>query len=195
MVTGLYNLHTGFIASLLSVCLLFASGASFAVAGQDAPSKDATNEGFHYPSTSAEQFLDLIITLASSTRGHLADYVMNVPWRDIRYDPHYARLVTPGLREAISREEARQVKENCDGKYADDGDICGLDYDPITCAQDLSEEGYLFRTEKSGRDKAVLSLRWPGIPQIVGTYRLIRTGGVWKLDGIRCDPTAAFNMP
>ena len=174
--------------------MLFASGASFALAGQDAPSKDAPNEGFHYPSNSAEQFLDLVITLENHKPGSLSWYAENAPWRDIRYDPHYARLVTPGLREAISREEARQVKENCDGKYIK-GDNCSFGSDPITCAQDLSEEGYLFRTGKSGRDEAVLSLKWPGISQIFGTYRLVRAGGVWKLDGIRCDSTMSFNMP
>ncbi|SBW04827.1 conserved hypothetical protein [uncultured Alphaproteobacteria bacterium] len=174
---------------------MFASGASPAVAGQDVPPKDATSDGFHYPSTSAEQFLDLIITLEGGTgNAELGWYAENVPWRNTLKDAHYARLITPGLREAISREEARLVKKNCDGKYVE-GDNCSFDANPIICAQDYSEEGYLFRTEKSGRNEVVLALRWPGISQIIGTYRLVRAGGVWKLDGIRCDPTMSFNMP
>ncbi|WP_337997349.1 hypothetical protein [Oleispirillum naphthae] len=180
---------------LLSAGLVLASGAPFAVAGQDASPKNATSGGFHYPSTSAEQFLDLILTLEGGTRNaELGWYVEGSPWRNVRKDAHYARLITPGLREAVSREEARLVKENCGGKYVE-GDNCSFDANPITCAQDYSEEGYLFRAEKSGRDEVVLSLRWPGISQIIGTYRLVRAGGVWKLDGIRCDPTMSFNMP
>jgi hypothetical protein len=159
------------------------------------PSKEAISDGFHYPSTSAEQFLDLIVTLEGGTgNAELGWYVQNVPWRNVRKDAHYARLITPGLREAISREEARLVKKNCDGKYVE-GDNCSFDANPIICAQDYSEEGYLFRTEKSGRNEAVLSLRWPGIAEVIGTYRLVRAGGDWKLDGIHCDPTMSFNMP
>ncbi|MBN2752375.1 MAG: hypothetical protein JXQ84_06670 [Rhodospirillaceae bacterium] len=156
--------------------------------------KDATSEGFHYPSTSAEQFLDLIITLADSTRGTFADYATSDPRRDVRYDPHYARFITPGLREAISREETQLVKKNCGGKYVD-GEICGMDSDPITCTQDIAEEGYLFRTERTKRDMVIVAYRWPESTKIAGVHRLVRAGGVWKLDGIRCDPTMSFNMP
>jgi hypothetical protein len=167
-----------------------------AAAGQDVPSKDATSEGFHYPSTSAEQFLDLILTLEGGIGdAALGWYAENVPWRDTRKDAHYARLITPGLREAISREEARQVKENCDGKYIE-GDNCSFDTNTIICAQDFPEEGVLFRTEKTGRDMAIITYRWPHGTRVLGTYRLVRAGGVWKLDGIRChDPTMSFNMP
>ena len=160
------------------------------------PSKDATNEGFHYPSTSAEQFLDLIIPLEGGTRNaELGWYAEGVPWRDTRKDVHYARLITPGLREAISREEARLVKKNCDGKYIE-GDNCSFDANPIICAQDYAEEGVLFRTEKTGSNMAIIAYRWADFPQIFGTYRLVRDGGIWKLDGIRChDSTMWFNMP
>jgi len=193
-VTEPSSLRTNCIVLILSICLLFGSEASSAVAEQDASPEDATNDGFHFPSSSAEQVLDLIVTLEDHKPGSLSWYAENVPWRDVRYDPHYARLITPSLREAISHEESRQVTENCGGKYVE-GDNCSFGSDPITCAQDLSEDGYLFRTEKSGPNEAVVSLRWPGLPQTVGTYRLIRAGGVWKVDGIRCDPTMSFNMP
>lgn len=186
----------GWIAAAFAVCPLFAGGAFPAVAGQDVPPKDAASDGFHYPSTSAEQFLDLILTLEGGIGdAALGWYAENVPWRDTRKDAHYARLITPGLREAISREEARQVKENCDGKYVD-GDNCSFGSDPITCAQDVAEEGYLFNTLKAERNMAIIAYRWPYGTKVFATYRLVRVGGVWKLDGIRChDPTMSFNMP
>lgn len=188
-VTGPNSPRIDFIGLLLSVCLLFT------VAGQKASAEDVTSQGFHFPSTSAEQFLDLIITLESGTgRAELGAYAKSVPWRNVRKDVHYARLVTPGLRDAISREEIQLVKENCGGEYVE-GDNCSFGTNPITCSQDYSEDGYLFRAEKIGRNEVVLSLGWPGFSEIIGTYRLVRAGGVWKLDGIRCDPTMSFNMP
>lgn len=60
--------------------LLFAGGAFPAAAGQVVPSKDVTGDGFHYPSTSAEQFLDLILTLEGGTRNaELGWYVEGSP--------------------------------------------------------------------------------------------------------------------
>jgi len=189
------SLRIGFIARILSAGLLLTSGISFAQAGQGVPTKEAPSGDFHFPSTSAEQFLDLVMTLEGGARdAELGWSVEGAPWRDARKDLHYARLITESLREAVSREAMRLVRKNCGGKYVE-GDNCSFDVNPITCTQDYPEEGYLFRTEKFGRSEAVVSLRWPGLPETVGTYRLIRAGGVWKLDGVRCAPTMSFNMP
>ena len=96
--------------------------------------------------------------------------------------------------QAVTKAESDQVKQTCGGKYT--GDLCGLDFDPILCAQDFSASGYLYRTmEDDGRKAIVLAIGVDFIPEAVKTsYRFIKDGKQWKLDGAACGGGGEFNM-
>lgn len=94
--------------------------------------------------------------------------------------------------KSVADVERRLVKKTCGGVY--DGEICGLDFNPVTCAQDYSEDGYVYRTEDTGHGAAVVSLKWPRLSGVVATYRMIRSDNHWIMDGVECGPNTKFNM-
>ena len=108
--------------------------------------------------------------------------------------PYLAYLTVP-LATAILAEEARQVKANCGG-ISKRGEECGMDSDPVICAQDFPTH-YLFRTTAGGADTAVIESAWPpekgAAPSLSAAYRLKLTASVWKIDGIKCAEGGAFN--
>jgi hypothetical protein len=150
------------------------------------PEKD-----FHRATTEAERALDQIIRLSDQDDG-LFLFVTRRPERDERRDRKYASLLTAKLKRTILAEERRMVKQDCGGVYT--GEICGFNSDPITCAQDYSEDGYIYRTEQATNDMAIVFLRWPHLPDDVANYRMIRSGNRWILDGVACATGAKFNM-
>jgi hypothetical protein len=102
--------------------------------------------------------------------------------------PSYLGYLTTPLATAILADEAHEVKENCGGVYKS-GDECGMDADPVICAQDFPPS-YLFNTTRSGPGYALIEAAWPpdegAEPAGNGTYRLKLSGGAWKIDGIAC---------
>jgi hypothetical protein len=108
----------------------------------------------------------------------------------------YRQFLTAPLLAAIAAEQRKLLKADCGGKYLE-GDECGLDYDPITCAQDTPPH-HLFDTVRADANVAVINETWPGEKKIT-TYRMVHRSGHWLIDGIRCaDSTPAggrFNMP
>ncbi|HZZ88314.1 MAG TPA: hypothetical protein VFE13_08255 [Caulobacteraceae bacterium] len=109
----------------------------------------------------------------------------------------YLKYLTVGLATAILQEEAQDVQRACGGVYKD-GEECGMDSDPVVCAQDFPER-YLFRTVRSQPGLAVIEAAWPpdqgAEPVGNGTYRLKVVAGVWKLDGIECAAGDDYNWP
>jgi hypothetical protein len=99
------------------------------------------------------------------------------------HHPLYAQYFTDALRSALEK--------NCDGKEIE-GELCGLEFHPVTCTQDLSDT-YLFRTEKETDDTAIISYQWPGDSSIAATYRLQKIESRWKLDGVFCPEYIRFN--
>jgi len=108
--------------------------------------------------------------------------------------PYLKRLTVP-LATAILVAEARAVKESCGGVYKE-GELCGLDADPIICGQD-SPDYYLFRTLQAGPTVAIVEAAWPPDagkpPERSGAYRLKLDGSVWKIDGISCAAGDRYN--
>ncbi|MBI4383274.1 MAG: sel1 repeat family protein [Nitrospinae bacterium] len=143
--------------------------------------------------TPAEKALDHILRRVEKD-GNITQYVLGTPYYDAEKDTGYARLFTKTFLRAAAKKEADAVKRSCDGKYT--GEICGLDFNPITCAQDYSESGYLHRTMEDDGSKAIISsLGVDFEPSEVKTsYRLIKVGENWKLDGVHCGGGGEFNM-
>jgi hypothetical protein len=168
--------------------------AAVALAAGPALAKPA----LHPAQTAAEQTLARILKLDADKPGQI-DPTGGAPGRRPRTTPppgaSYLKYLTTPVATAILVAEARQVKANCGGVYKA-GEECGMDSDPILCAQDFPKS-YLFLTTQSGPSLAVIEAAWPpeqgGQPSVSGTYRLKLTGAVWKIDGISCGGGDAYN--
>jgi len=147
---------------------------------------------FHSATTEAELALDRAIRLSDSDRNAI-DFLAKRP-RDNSSDERYAGIFTSKLEKAWASEEQSLVQSECGGRYLD-GEICGLDYNPFTCAQDFSENGYRYASTPARRsDAMIVALVWPGIDRMVATYRMVRKGNRWLVDGVRCEGGRDFNM-
>jgi hypothetical protein len=122
-------------------------------------------------------------------------YIVRAPFRDRRNDVNYRGLFTKLLETDWGAAEADEVRKNCGGRYIN-GEICGLDFDPLVCGQDISETGYLYHVDCLDEVSATITVRWPWIEKPNATYRLLKQGEKWILDGVTCLPDGpAFNMP
>ena len=150
-------------------------------------------DGFHPAGTPAEQALDRLLAL-SDKDPDLGRFAVDNKERDQSKDGRLAPYFTPALRAAWAAAEAAAVRRNCGGRQVT-GEACGIDIHPITCAQDSSPNGYVYRTEATtDGDRVMLSYRWPRTTEVLATYRLIRTANRWVLDGVSCANYLKFNM-
>lgn len=128
------------------------------------------------------------------TDDDILDFILKRPDRDQKKDRKYKEMFTPALERAWAEAEAAEVKKNCGGRYLD-GEICGIDFRPLVCAQDYSEKGYLYRMDCLGEEATAITMRWPLTERPVATYRLLKRGNGWVLDSVACLPDGpGFNM-
>ncbi|HEX4199813.1 MAG TPA: hypothetical protein VHZ26_20435 [Caulobacteraceae bacterium] len=168
------------------------------VAASAAGPASAAKPAFHPARTPAEQTLARILKLDGDKPGAVDPTVAATGRRPRTTPPPgaaYLAYLTPPLAAAILGAEARQVKANCGGVYKS-GEECGMDADPIICAQD-TPDSYLFRTVQTGPGLAVVEAAWPpdkgAQPTNSGAYRLKLTGAAWKIDAISCSGGDAYN--
>jgi hypothetical protein len=136
---------------------------------------------FHPPQSEAERALDAILRRVDADPDPMASILAHRG----RPTVDYTAMLTPPLIAAIGRAERELVRRNCGGRYRE-GEICGLDFVAVTCAQD-SNESYLYHTGLARPDEAVIAYRWPGQGHgTAATYRLLRRDGAWRIDAIRC---------
>jgi len=153
---------------------------------------DEPEATFHSPTIAAEKALDAAIR-NSDADSDMFFFLVKRP-RDIGKDRNYSGLFSANLQNSWKLAENKLLNEECGGKYKS-GEVCGLDYNPLTCMQDLFEDGYGYRTDSLSHNKASISYRWiksDGGP--IATYRLVRIHGRWLIDGVRCSSGAKFNM-
>jgi hypothetical protein len=100
-------------------------------------------------------------------------------------------MLTPALIAALVKEEKKMVQKDCGGKYLQ-GEICGFDYSPITCAQD-SAPSYLYHTVLDLQSRVVIEYAWPNETSRAAVYTLVKRGDRWLIDGITCAGGAAFH--
>ena len=159
----------------------------------------AAAPAYHPPQTAAEQTLARILMLDAAKPAAVDPTIQGSNHRPLTAPPPgapYLKYLTTPLATSILAAEARQVKANCGGVYKR-GEECGMDSDPIICAQDFPKS-YLVRSTQSGPGLAVIEAAWPpdppgGQPSPSGTYRLKLTGGAWKIDGISCSAGDSYN--
>lgn len=175
--------------------IIAASGES--VPGNKLPLK-TDDSGFHAAATAPEKALDKILMLDNSIsdRGEIFYYLTGrINKKDAS---EYSYFFTEPFRTSVTKVELELVEKDCGGKYIE-GELCGLDFSPINCAQD-SSEFYFYRTEKASKYETIISYKWPGsVPSNAIKYtkfRLVKENNIWKLDGVSCggDVNIGFNM-
>jgi hypothetical protein len=172
--------------------LALVSAASLPSAGKAAAAPPAP-EGWHAPASATERALDAILKRVDSDDNALENLLGGRDKAKFHRTVDYAPMLTQPLLTAIARTEAALVKKDCGGRYRR-GEICGLDYVPVTCAQD-SNDSYLYRIEQEGPLAARIAYAWPGDQHTpVATYQLLRRGDRWMIDGIACRDGDRFNM-
>ena len=189
------------ILFLTIIVALFNTGLSSA----ETKGKSSTLEPFHFARSDAEKALAEILRLYTND-SNMFYYVTGRPYYDAKKDTGYARLFTKNLLQSVGKADSDLIKLEPDGKCVE-GYLCGLDYDPIFCAQDSSDNGYIYWTTEDDGHKAIIYYLWswgdktdeffPGSDKTYESkkfYRLIKDDDHWKLDGIDCGDGTKFNM-
>ena len=143
-------------------------------------------KGYHTASSEAETALDAILRL-SDKDDNMLNFVLHTPDYKPKADKGYAGHFTQRLLRDMAEMEKKAVQQNCKGKYIK-GELCGTEYNPLTCAQDASDSGYLYRTDSSGNSKATISYAWPGEKKRLAVFEMVLENGRWKIDSVTCNP-------
>jgi hypothetical protein len=139
---------------------------------------------FHPPRTAAELALSAALRRADADEEQLDNLFHRygpVP-RAKRVD--YAQYLTTNFWDRLRRKEAAMVRRDCGGVYRD-GEVCGMDSSPITCAQDDLPSPLAYRSEAAADGRVRVWLRDAcGSPATL--YIRTLDHGVWKIDDARC---------
>lgn len=190
--TGHISRRMSSIAAAISFCVLILSRAAFATSDIQPGQTDSAPAVFHSPDTEAERALDAILKLSDQEPGS-SWFAVKAPWREKADDVKFQGLFSKVLMDSWAEAERTAVEINCDGHYID-GENCGIDIHPITCAQD-SVENYIYRTIASSSADAIIEYGWPQSSKPIATFRLLRNDDGWVLDGVACTGYLRFNMP
>ena len=140
----------------------------------------------HPAATEAEKALDKLLRVSEKRYGLVAA-VLGRPGGG-KHDADLAReLTTARLRQDLAGQERKAVRDNCKGRSIP-GEICGLDYNPLTCAQDESDAPYSYRTTAGAAGQADIAYFWPGAASPSARFVMVREAGAWKLDAVKCLP-------
>ena len=142
-------------------------------AAQPAVSADMA---FHPASTDAELALDRVLKTADGDR-RIPDNLFHRAPVPAALRVVYARLLTPAFLASLRQQERALVQKDCGGVYRS-GEICGFDYNPITCAQDVASS-FAYETLRDTGKTAIIG--WQG-----NTYMLMHERGAWKLARVSC---------
>jgi hypothetical protein len=143
---------------------------------------------FHPPQTEQEQALDKMLH-ATETDGDALAQLLGRPGAKGHLD--YARILTPKVIASIRKAERALVRQDCGGKYRKD-EVCGIDFDPITCAQD-SSPAYLYHTILDLGPKVVIEYKSPDQTASAAVYTLVKAPDGWRIDGITCATGDKYN--
>lgn len=153
---------------------------------------------FSAPTTAPEKALHAILQRHGHETGQrstdLFEFLTQRSGRSKANDGRYQSKFTASLVQAIRAVEQSMHEKDCEG-------ICGLDFDPITCAQDILLPPHAYfttRTEKtngwptnseSNAQRAYVLYRnsQAGNPYVYRIdYLLEKEHGTWKIAGVFC---------
>lgn len=143
---------------------------------------------FSRPQTAAEKALEHILKTADGVGGEgyaFYAYVTGSPTRTPSRS--FAALVTDAYRTTVTSMQNAALNATCGGKYLE-GEECGLDINPILCAQDSPAE-YFYHTAVAEQDSAIVLVAWSAHAPLstIVTYHMRYENSHWKIDGVNCD--------
>jgi hypothetical protein len=160
-------------ANKLRAVLLMLAASTFAM-----PSAGA-NAADHLASTAAEVALDKVLKIADAD-GRILDNLFH-RYPDWPVPPakrvEYKRLLTGRFLGALNKTQRALVQSDCGGVYRK-GDVCGFDWNPITCAQDVFTS-FTYHSLRDDGNRAVIAAHG-------NTYTMVRENAAWKLDDAAC---------
>ncbi|MGD0191509.1 MAG: hypothetical protein ABSD74_12280 [Rhizomicrobium sp.] len=138
------------------------------------------DSSFHKARSISEIALDRILKIADADDRILDNLFHRYPddpvTRSQRVD--YSRFLTTELIQLFSREQRKLVQEDCGGVYLK-GELCGMDYNPVTCTNgELGAPSY--STKRQTNNSALI------MADTGNEYTLAQERGVWKLTGVKC---------
>lgn len=164
----------------------------------------ANDRAFSAPTTEPEKALHAILQWAmAETELHhwgLGEFLRQLPGRNTHRDREFRSKFTDALVQSISAADQARRTADCDG-------LCGLDFMPIFCAQDVLYPLHFYLTTNKE-----LGNGWPASVAATAnhTYVRYRSGkasdpyahhidylmekqiGRWKIAGIYCVPDRGF---
>jgi len=146
--------------------------------------------GYHKATTDIETALDGILKRENNILSLLQDRTES-SLIEHKADAFFTkRLVSSWLAA-----QKKRVKQACGAKLDEEG-ACGLDYDPLLCAQDDNDGKFLYKSVHTSSNEAILAKQWEGNTSAkpVAEYKLIKEIGVWKVDGVKCTNGGAFHF-
>lgn len=146
--------------------------------------------GHAYAADMPIQLLTTLVNLADKDEDQLDNLLNGRGDTKFKQTVDYSRYLTPALINSIRSEETRLLNQDCQGHYQD-GEICGIDHSPLTCAQDTLT--FTYKIKHSEATKAVITAQYLNYPEIT-TYYFVRIHNHWKIDGIDCGTGAGFNV-
>jgi len=167
---------------------MFAALSSACVAGKGQ---------FHPPQMAAERALDKILQITDDNFTMLKvvqGYLNNKSSKNFKYSHQFT---VPYLR-AWTKGQIEWLRGACEGRDKNTDPYYDCGYLSISCVRDANYP-YVYRTEKIDAREVIISYTWPrsdghapGSDDAYATYRMIKDGDEWKLDGADCGD--AFNM-
>jgi hypothetical protein len=178
-----------FFRSVAELVLLCGVGSSLSAPARAQGHGDA----WHAPASPSEQALNRTLKRIDADDNALDNILGGRGQKTYRRTVDYGPMLTPRLIAAIAAFEKSKVRADCGGRYRD-GEVCGLDYNPVTCAQD-SNDSYVYRTDQQTPTTARIAYAWAAdAKEPSATYRMVLDGGAWKIDAVGCQGGDSFNM-
>ena len=193
----------------ISICLSFLIDTSY---GQKKPETQFPETKFHLATTEAEKKLDYILNFTGSEDNpnsvlwrKLHSYIEKWPHIHPKMKLQYTDILTKDFIYAWSLKEKKEVDDDCGGRYIK-GDLCGLGFIVLTCAQD-SFNTYLYRTLEETDDYVIIQYAWPDfidyntmdpntdrVTMAHATYKLVKRNNIWLLDATKCEHMSRFHI-
>lgn len=156
---------------------------------------------FHAPASEPEKALAALLKWETHLTGSQSDdnffYLTGRPGQPVKQPAIFATKYTDALVQAVRAAEKKMVQQECGGTYSD-GEICGLDFDPVACAQDELGKGLQYATLAADDRSAKIALRLAGSKDIHALYAVKKEEKGWRLDGVSCgegtDEFGNFNL-
>ncbi len=134
----------------------------------------------HPPRSEAEIALSKILKAADADDEILDNLFHRYPASPVpaakRVD--YGRFLTRAFFAALKEQQKKLVQSDCGGVYRE-GDICGMDYNPLTCAQDTVGAVSLSTVTSTAGRAVIADAR-------TDRYTMAHEQDGWKLDGVDC---------